>query len=97
MTKRDTSRACARARTQGQPGAATATGLSEVFDALDAFLARVGAQARKRDHQRRAARALANMSDHALRDIDLHRSEIISATHNLGRFRRFEGRRRPRA
>ena len=76
------------------PGARAVTGLSEVYEALDLILTRLGAHARKRDRQRRAARELGNMSDHALRDIGLHRSEILSVTHNLERFVRFE-RRRP--
>lgn len=97
MTKRDTSRDSDAVRAAASPGAGGANGLSEAFEALDAFLARIGAQARKRDRQRRVARELANMSDHALRDIDLHRSEILSATHNLGRFKRFEDRRPPRS
>jgi len=93
MTKRDLSRDNTAARAATVPAARTANGLSEVFEALDAFIARLGENARKRDRQRRAARELANMSDHALRDIDLHRSEILSATHNLERFKRFEDRR----
>jgi uncharacterized protein YjiS (DUF1127 family) len=96
MTKRDTSRDSNAVRAANLSGAATASGIVEVFDALDAFLTRLGDQARKRDRQRKAARALANMSDHALRDIDLHRSEILSATHNLQRFKRYDDRRHTR-
>lgn len=93
MTKRDTSREQDAARAANLPRAETTAGLSEVFEALDAFIARLGEHARKRDRQRRAAQSLASMSDHALRDIDLHRSEILSATHNLKRFKRFQDRR----
>lgn len=93
MTKRDTSRDTDAARAEVSPGATTATGLSEVFEALDAFLVRLGRQARKRDRQRQAARDLGLMSDYALRDIDLYRSEILSATHNLERFKRYDDRR----
>jgi len=96
MTKRDTSRDRTAARAATLPGAATATGLIEVFDALDAFITRLGEHTRKRDRQRRAARALTGMSDHALSDIGLHRSEILSATHNLDRFKRYDDRRQTR-
>jgi uncharacterized protein YjiS (DUF1127 family) len=96
MTKRDTPRDRTAARAATLPGAATATGLIEVLDALDAFFTRLGEHLRKRDRQRRAARALTSMSDHALSDIGLHRSEILSATHNLERFKRYDDRRHPR-
>ena len=97
MTKRDTSRDTDAVRAATLPGAATATGLIEVFDALDAFFSRLGDHMRKRDHQRKAARELGNMSDHALSDIGLHRSEILSATHNLERFVRYDDRRHPQS
>jgi uncharacterized protein YjiS (DUF1127 family) len=95
MTKRDTPRDRTAARAATLPGAATAAGPIEVLDALDAFFTRLGEHVRKRDRQRKAARELARMSDHALRDIDLHRSEILSATHNLERFKRYDDRRPP--
>ena len=96
MKRDDISRDSKAARTANLPGAATATGLIEALDALDAFFTRLGEHVRKRDRQRKAARELARMSDHALRDIDLHRSEILSATHNLERFKRYDDRRPPR-
>jgi len=94
MRAQDNPRRNVAAPAAALPGAKAATGLSEVFEALDLILTRIGAHARRRDRQRRAARELGNMSDHALRDIGLHRSEILSVTHNLDRFARFE-RRRP--
>jgi len=93
MTKRDQSRETDAARAAALPSAPATTGLSEVFEALDMFLGRLGKQARKRDRQRQAARGLGLMSDYALRDIGLHRSEILSATHNLERFPRYDDRR----
>jgi len=96
MTKRDQTPETDAARAATRPGAPTATGLSEVFEALDMFLGRLGKQARKRDRQRQAARDLGLMSDYALRDIGLHRSEILSATHNLERFPRYDDRRHSR-
>ena len=92
MTKRDYPRGTVVAQAVTLPGAKAVTGLSELLGALDAFIARIGgrigARACKRDRQRQAARELALMSDYALRDIGLHRSEILSVTHNLERFER---------
>jgi uncharacterized protein YjiS (DUF1127 family) len=93
MTSRGNLCGTAAAQAANLPSASAATALSAVFDTLDAFLARIGARARKHDRQRQAARQLAGMSDYALRDIGLHRSEILSVTHNL---RRFERRRHAR-
>ncbi|MDH3234383.1 MAG: DUF1127 domain-containing protein [Alphaproteobacteria bacterium] len=88
MTKRDYPRGTVVTQAVTLPGASVVSGVSELFERLDAFLTRVGARARKRDRQRQAARELALMSDYALRDIGLHRSEILSVTHNLERFER---------
>jgi len=88
MTKREFPRGNVAAQAASLPGARAATGLSVLFEALDAFLAQLSARARKCDRQRQAARELATMSDHALRDIGLHRNDILSATHNLRRFER---------
>ncbi|HUT49033.1 MAG TPA: DUF1127 domain-containing protein [Alphaproteobacteria bacterium] len=88
MTERENRRGHMVAQATTRPGARATTGLSELFETLDAFLVRIGVHARKRDRQRKAARELALMSDYTLRDIGLHRSEILSVTHNLQRFER---------
>jgi uncharacterized protein YjiS (DUF1127 family) len=67
--------------TQGQsvhPSAVRTAGLGVIVS----LVARVTARASTRDRQRRVALGLASMSDHALRDIGLHRSQILSVTRN---------------
>lgn len=88
MTKREYPGGHVVAQALALPGARAITGLNVLLETLDAFLARIGARACRRDRQRKAARELALMSDYALRDIGLHRSEILSVTHNLERFER---------
>ena len=88
MTKPEFSRGHVVAQAAALPGVRAVTRLSEFLETLDAALTRIGARTCKRDHQRKAARELALMSDHALRDIGLHRSEILTVTHNLQRFER---------
>ena len=79
-----------------QPGMHAASGFLRLFSDVVAFLTRANARARKLDRQRQAAIELTLMSDHALRDIGLHRSEILSVTHNADRFERYERRRHAR-
>jgi uncharacterized protein YjiS (DUF1127 family) len=51
---------------------------STAWGAIGRMLARLAAQRRQRHEIRRTTRVLSRLSDHMLRDIGIHRSEISS-------------------
>jgi len=58
-----------------------ATGIGSAIDAAGALVGRLIARRRRKRAERRAMRELAVLSDHALKDLGLHRSEIGSIVH----------------
>jgi len=70
------------------PSTTAATGFAALLRAIGSFITRTLATAVEAERERRATLELARLSNHALRDIGLHRSEIQSVTHNAERFQR---------
>lgn len=53
-------------------------GAAEAVERVGAILQRIADAYRRRRARRYSVQALASLSDHALKDIGLHRSEIVS-------------------
>jgi uncharacterized protein YjiS (DUF1127 family) len=88
-------RSAAQAIALPRPAPAGA-GVAEAVERIGAVLQRIAETYRRRRARRHSIQALGSMSDHALKDIGIHRSEIVSRIeakeHRAERRRRYAGR-----